>query len=153
MDDHTRYVSVSDSQSTESMTMVKKAREESIIDNYEKGRDSVNVLGNVLRVLESLSDIAALTLEVRKLEQKVERMGKDLQLVIDEKETHIPISFKVTNRDLQHASNTTQSKRLTLAKSNQTFFKTETQEQENLCPVDKDWIVIGSGCYQINVEE
>ena len=41
MDKHTRYVSDSDSQSTENLTKVKKAREESIIDNHKKGSDSM----------------------------------------------------------------------------------------------------------------
>ena len=95
----------------------------------------------MLRVLDSFSDIAALTLEIRKLDQKVEKMGKTLQLVIDEKETNTPRSSKVINRDLHHAPDTTQSKKSASVNSNQT------------CPVDKDWMVIGSGCYKIVFKE
>ena len=95
----TEDISQFDSQTSNSMIMVKVARkkqEDNLGDNIVKGCDSSAILDKVLNVLNSFSDITALIQEVRKLEQKVLKMGKVLRkhgLVEDAKEVNVPRSF------------------------------------------------------------
>ena len=114
----------------------------------------------MLNVLNSFSDITALIQEVRKLEQKVLKMGKVLRkhgLVEDAKEVNVPRSFVGGNIDLSLpliSTSSTATSYLITSIANSTTSTTlidEIQENDNFCP--DDWTIIGSGCYQIHFDE